>query len=303
MTSNNKMKILFIGTVDFSYSCLELLINNDFKICGVITKRSSKFNSDFKDLTPLCLNHDIPYFFDENPNVLTKEDFIAKHSPDIIYCFGWSYILPLSILNAAKHGVIGFHPALLPNNRGRHPIIWALFLGLDKTGSTFFEMDEGADTGDIISQREIEISSQDDAARLYEKIKEIALEQILEFSKIYEKEGGIPNKIIQNKNIGNSWRKRGKVDGRIDFRMTSSVIYNLVRALTHPYVGAHLETDNGDIKIWEVFISEVEYPNNFEPGKILDIIDDNKIVVKSYDGAVVLVKHEFNELPKINEYL
>lgn len=299
----NKMKILFIGTVDFSYSCLEHLIDNNFNLCGVITKRYSKFNSDYKDLSPLCLSNDIPIYYDEKVNTQTKEEFISEHSPDIIYCFGWSYILPPSILNAPKYGVIGFHPALLPNNRGRHPIIWALFLGLKKTGSTFFEMDEGADTGDIISQREIIISPHDNAALLYEKIKVSALNQILEFSYIYEKEGEIPDKVIQNKSLGNNWRKRGKIDGKIDFRMTSKAIYNLVRALTRPYVGAHIETENGDIKIWEISISEVGYPNNLEPGKILDILDNGEVVVKSYDGAVVLIRHEFIELPKINEYL
>ncbi|MBA6153404.1 formyl transferase [Gelidibacter gilvus] len=297
------MKILFIGTVDFSYSCLEHLIDNNFNLCGVITKRYSKFNSDFKDLSPLCISNDIPLYFDERLNPQTKEEFIAEHRPDIIYCFGWSHILRPSILNAAKYGVVGFHPALLPNNRGRHPIIWALCLGLDKTGSTFFEMDEGADTGDIISQRDIKISPHDDAATLYEKIKVSALNQLLEFSYIYENEGEISNKVIQNKILGNNWRKREKMDGKIDFRMTSNAIYNLVRALTHPYVGAHIETNNGDVKVWKTSISEVEYPNNLEPGKILDISDKGEVVVKSYDGAIVLIRHEFKELPKINEYL
>lgn len=67
-------------------------------------------------------------------------------------------------------GVIGFHPAALPNNRGRHPIIWALALGLNETASTFFKMDEGADTGDIVSQVKIPICESDYAADLYENI-------------------------------------------------------------------------------------------------------------------------------------
>lgn len=296
------MKILFIGTVDFSYSCLEHLIENSFKICGVITKKSSKYNADFKDLIPLCINNGIPYFFDEKSSKQTKEEFIAKCAPDIIYCFGWSHLLPQSILNATKLGVIGFHPALLPNNRGRHPIIWALFLGLNKTGSTFFEMDAGADTGDIISQREIIISYQDDAASLYEKIKNNALKQLIEFSHDYEKIGKVHQIIKQNKDCGNSWRKRGRMDGRIDFRMSSKAIYNLVRALTHPYIGAHLETEKGDIKIWKASISTIEYHKNIEPGKVLDV-KGGEIVVKTYDGAIILEDHNFNELPKTNEYL
>ncbi|PWH86406.1 formyl transferase [Brumimicrobium oceani] len=297
------MKILFIGTVDFSYSCLEHLIENNFKICGVITKRKSNFNSDFSDLTPLCNKFNIPTYFDEKSNNETKEEFISNQKPDIIYCFGWSYLLPTSILNATKHGVIGFHPSLLPNNRGRHPIIWALFLGLKKTGSSFFIMDKDADTGDIISQKVIKVSPQDTATTLYDEIKCIALNQIIDFSNHYQNKGEAPLRIKQNKNQGNSWRKRGKLDGIIDFRMNSLSIFNLVRALTHPYVGAHIEIENKEIKIWEVSISKVDYPINYEPGKVLDIIDNTKIVVKTYDSAIILEKHEFTELPKINEYL
>ena len=59
------------------------------------------------------------------------------------------------ILDLAPLGIIGFHPAALPRNRGRHPIVWALVLGLEETASTFFFMDKGADTGDILSQEKI----------------------------------------------------------------------------------------------------------------------------------------------------
>ena len=78
-------------------------------------------------------------------------------------------------------GVIGFHPAALPANRGRDPIIWALVLGLQETASTFFFMDEGADSGDIISQEYLIITDSDDAGILYEKITQTALKQLREF--------------------------------------------------------------------------------------------------------------------------
>ena len=78
--------------------------------------------------------------------------------PDIIFCFGWSSLIKSEVLNLTKLGVVGYHPAMLPNNRGRHPLIWAKILGLTQTGSTYFFMDEGADTGDILDQSSFEIS-------------------------------------------------------------------------------------------------------------------------------------------------
>ena len=85
-----------------------------------------------------------------------------------------------NILNLTPMGVLGFHPTKLPQNRGRHPLIWALALGLKKCLNIFF-MDEGADSGDILSQKDFDISHNDDAKTLYDKVVEIALEQIAQF--------------------------------------------------------------------------------------------------------------------------
>ena len=101
-----------------------------------------------------------------------------KRDPSIIFCFGWSRIVGNEILNIPKLGVIGFHPALLPFNRGRHPIIWALVLGLKETASTFFLMDNKPDTGDVISQERVPIFFEDDANILYKRISNTATKQL-----------------------------------------------------------------------------------------------------------------------------
>ena len=64
-------------------------------------------------------------------------------------------------------GVLGYHPTKLPANRGRHPLIWSLVLGLKQSASTFFFLDQDADSGDIISQKDFEILNTDDALALY----------------------------------------------------------------------------------------------------------------------------------------
>ena len=75
-------------------------------------------------------------------------------------------------------GVIGYHPAALPHNRGRHPIIWALARGLTQTASTFFLMDEGADTGAIVDQEPVPIGAHDDAGRLYARLQDMAIHKV-----------------------------------------------------------------------------------------------------------------------------
>ncbi|WP_107697501.1 formyltransferase family protein [Campylobacter concisus] len=293
------MKILFIGTVEFSYKALKKLIELNAEIVGICTKKKSDFNSDFADLTPLCKKAGIPFKYIDDINSNENIAWIRSLSPDIIFCFGWSNLIKKDLLGLPKMGVVGYHPALLPKNRGRHPLIWALALGLNDSGSTFFFMTEGADDGDILSQEKIEILYEDDAKSLYNKVSNVALKQIETF--LPKLQNNSFKTIKQNNDLANVWRKRGKVDGKIDFRMTSRAIYNLVRALTKPYVGAHVEYNGQDISIWKA--EEVEFDqNNIEFGKVLEN-DGKSIVVKTYDKAIKIIDHDFKELPKVGEYI
>ncbi len=278
------MNILFIGCVESSAVELELLIKNKKNIVGIITKERSAINADFFDLAPIGERYNIPVHYAKNINSIETQVFIKEQKPDIAYCFGWSQIISKEILEIPRLGVIGTHPTKLPYNRGRHPIIWALCLGLDKTASTFFFMNEGADTGDIISQREIVINYSDYAQDLYDRITEAECEQILEFTEALE--NNIYMRKKQDLSVGNSWRKRGKQDGIIDWRMSSRAIYNLVRALSHPYIGAEFEYNNKTYKVWkceEVIDASFE---NIEPGKIIRYVSKNDFYVKAYDNII-----------------
>lgn len=295
------MRIAYIGSVIFSAKALEKLISIKADVVGVVTKNESAFNSDFFDLSSIAQSNDIPFHYTSNINSPETVNWIKELNPDVVFCFGWSNLIKKEVLDISRLGVIGYHPTLLPYNKGRHPLIWAKVLGLEKSGSTFFFMDEGADTGDILSQKEFVINFEDDANVLYNRLIENALVQIEDFCS--QLETGNYTRIQQDITKGNTWRKRGKKDGIIDFRMNSSVICNLTRALTKPYVGAHIEYNGTDIKIWEVELSEYDSTNdNIEPGKILSILE-NKIEVKTGDSAIWLVNHEFIELPQVGTYI
>lgn len=293
------MRVLFIGTVNFSLQALKKIISLELNIVGVCTKRQSKFNSDFENLVPICESSNIPYYFASDINSSESINWIKDKKPDVIFCFGWSSLIKKELLNLTDLGVIGYHPAELPKNRGRHPLIWALVLGLESSASTFFFMDEGTDSGDILSQEVFQIEYEDDAQSLYEKMTKLALEQIENFVPLLLN-GSYP-RVTQNNSMANQWRKRGPKDGLLDFRMSSRAIYNLVRALTRPYVGAHLEHAGREVKIWKVreIINE---DSNIEPGKVIDVKEDT-ITLKCCDGAIEILEHEFKVLPQIGEYL
>jgi methionyl-tRNA formyltransferase len=149
------MKVFFIGAVHFSKRCLEELIRLKVEVVGVCTLSESPFNSDHFDLSSIAKEHSIPVR--SSPDVGSEDTlkWIRGLEPDVIFCFGWSKMIPDSVLTLPPLGAIGFHPASLPQNRGRHPLIWALALGLSETASTFFFMDAGADSGDLLSQEPV----------------------------------------------------------------------------------------------------------------------------------------------------
>jgi methionyl-tRNA formyltransferase len=294
--------ILFIGCVEFSQKSLDaVLAIRDVSVVGIITRTSSKFNSDFFSLEKTALERDIPCLVLQDNNQDVMYDWINQIQPDVIYCFGWSYLLNNRIISLPKKGTVGFHPAELPFNRGRHPLIWALALGLEKTASTFFMMNEGADSGDIISQVPIEIDSEDDARSLYDKVVSVALQQVRDITSrfILNTVHGIP----QDHSLANYWRKRSRIDGVIDWRMSFENIYNLVRSLRRPYPGATCSYKGQEYIVWLVRKSHSNTDVlNIEPGKVV-FIRNQAIVIKCGDGLVELVEHELSEIPQVGEYL
>jgi methionyl-tRNA formyltransferase len=293
------MKALFVGSVQWSKDALCKCFEIGIEIVGVVGKHEDGINSDFIDIGEVCRERNVAIFYDSNINAQHTLDWVKSKKPDVIFCFGWSHLLKNEILTVPSLGVIGFHPAELPMNRGRHPLIWALALGLEQTASTFFFMDEGIDSGDIISQQIFPIYYEDNAASLYAKMTRVALSQMEKF--IPALANGSFERIQQNHSKANIWRKRNKADGCIDFRMSSRSVYNLVRALSRPYSGAHIEKAGSDYKVWEVREEDIQL-KNIEPGKIIDV-KGTLFTVKCGIGAVSIVEHEFAEPPKLGEYL
>jgi methionyl-tRNA formyltransferase len=283
------MKILFIGSVEFSLRALEKIISVGGNVVAVCTLKESSFNADFCDLSKYSKEHGIPYFHVDDINSKESINWIAKFNPDVIFCFGWSQLLKEEILSMTSIGVVGFHPTALPANRGRHPIIWALALGLKKTASTFFFMDRGADSGDILSQSSILITDFDDARSLYDKVVMTALTQIERF--IPQLISGTYLRIKQDNSKANTWRKRGENDGLIDWRMSANTIHNTVKALAKPYVGADFQYKKIYHKLWKTELILGGY-DNVEPGKVIDIVDADYPIVKCGNDAIKLIDTE-----------
>lgn len=298
------MRIGFIGCVESSLVALQALLQDSkisYQVMGVITRKRSSFNTDFVDLTPICNSCSIPICYVDETSEEVALQFMRKLKVDVIFCIGWSSLLKESFLTVATHGVIGFHPAKLPANRGRHPIIWAITLGLGNTASTFFKMNSQADSGPIVDQFEIKIEDNYTARKLYDKILSSIAIQV---PQIAEKLAtGKLEYSEQNSLISNIWRKRSSRDGIIDFRMRSIDIHNLVAALSEPYPGSEVEYNTSFYKIWRSEQSTNTYQKNIEPGRVLEIKQDRILVKTAGLSAVYLWNQALSQILKEGDYL
>jgi methionyl-tRNA formyltransferase len=288
------MRIVFIGTVDFSQHCLQEVLRCGGKAVAVLTlsPERSRFNTDYADLRPVADKHGVPVHHIQKINEPTTVGLIRSLQPDVIFVFGFSQLITSEILRLPPLGCIGVHPTLLPKNRGRHPLIWALVEGLEESGLSFFYIDEGADSGDLLWQKAFPITLGDDAASLYVKIKALAAEAIAEF--LPQLEQGVAPRKPQNHALASYWRKRGEKDGEIHWDLPSLKTYNLIRALTRPYVGAHTFANGQKVIIWRAELPVSALPHeaaNLAPGTVFSQ-NEGSLAVRTGDAFLNLCEWE-----------
>jgi methionyl-tRNA formyltransferase len=284
------VRIVLIGTVAFTRRCLEEIVEAGAQVAAVLTlaPEQAVFNSDYVDLEPNARAHGIPVHRIRRTADTETIDLLQSLAPDVIFVFGWSQLLPPELLVLPPLGCIGTHPALLPHGRGRHPIVWTLVEGLERSGLTFFYLDEGADTGDILWQGAFDVTLEDDAATLYAKIEEEAARGIREF--LPQLAAGSAPRTPQDDTQATVWRKRTDEDRRIDWNAPSLVTYNLVRALTHPYVGATTTAAGGGVElvVWRARL--LEGPSAAAaPGTVL-AERGGGVEVRTGDASLLLVE-------------
>ena len=289
------MKIILIGAVYSSAAFLNTLLETRETVSGVITLDETtgrKRHSDYADLAPICSAAGIPC------HQLTSDSDIATivetDPPDLLLVWGWSRLIPKAVLKTAKIGCIGFHPAPLPNGRGRHPLIWSIILGLAETHVNFFELTDTADEGQILASASVRLDDTETARSLMEKTIRAAQTLIPSMFRSIANKGYFTGKPQSNYSV-ESWRKRNPADGRIDFRMSATHIDRLVRALSEPYPGADAMHCHGEIaKVWHVETIEENAALNFtEPGRVVEIIAGAPLV-RCGDGALIIRQHDFS---------
>ena len=244
---NKDIKIVFMGTPDFSVPVLEALIKN-YNVIGVVTQPDKQVGRHGEiRMTPvkeLSLKYNIPVI---QPERLRKEsDLVLALKPDLIITCAYGQIVPKEIIDYPKYHCINVHASLLPRHRGGAPIHRAIMEGDKETGITIMYMDYGMDNGDIIAQSAIPITNEDTAETLFEKLSQLGATFLIETLPQILNGNIIPTKQIESEATF-SYNIKPE-DEIIDFNQDAQVVYNQIRGL-NSWPVAYTILNNKRIKV------------------------------------------------------
>ncbi|HEY8365464.1 MAG TPA: methionyl-tRNA formyltransferase [Haloplasmataceae bacterium] len=293
------MRIVFMGTPEFSLNILQALIDNKYNVVGVVTQ-PDKIVGRKKLLTSppvklLAEKYDIPIF---QPDKI-KENYqqVLLWQPDIIITCAYGQIIPKVLLDYPKYKAINVHASLLPQYRGGAPIHRAIIDGQKKTGVTIMYMSEKMDAGDIISQQEVKITLQDDVKTLSDKLSVIGAKLLIDtLPSIFKNTNP---RIKQDESLVSYAYNISPQDEKIDWLQNALDVYNHIRGL-NPWPGAYALFDGLRVKIYKSEIVDEHYIG--EPGAIVDIKKDG-IIVKTLDYAIkiLMIQLEGKRIQSVKE--
>ncbi len=167
------MKFTVLGTSEFTLCCLKALLNAGQEISSIFSMPKSISPNNSVDITSFAKQNKIIYYEVKDINSSKTLRLLSMHFPDYILV-SWPKILKKEVLKIPKYFCIGTHPTALPFNRGRHPLQWIIALGVKKNKLSFFKINKGIDSGNILQQIPILITSNDSINNLNDKIRNIS---------------------------------------------------------------------------------------------------------------------------------
>jgi methionyl-tRNA formyltransferase len=275
------MRILFMGTPEFSVSVLDALIDAGHEIVAVFCQPPRPAGRGKKDRpTPvharalergLTVHHPMSLRTDES------KALIASIDADVGVVVAYGLILPQYMLDTPTHGCLNIHASLLPRWRGAAPIHRAIMAGDKETGVCIMQMDAGLDTGPVLMERTLEIGMEETTAQLHDRLATLgstaivdALADLTNLTATPQPEEGVTYA-----------EKIDKAESRIDWSAPAIEVDRKIRGLS-PFPGAWTEIDGQRVKLLASRLAE----GAGSAGELLD----NALTVACGDGAVQLLR-------------
>ena len=283
------MKLIFMGTPDFSVGTLEALIAAGHEITLVVSQ-PDKPKGRGHELTPTpvketALKHGLKVF---QPKRLKDPETIKtlEETPaDAIVVIAFGQIVPASILHMKKYGCINVHGSLLPKYRGAAPIQWAVIDGERESGVTIMQMDEGLDTGDMLLKGSVVLDEKETSGSLFDKLSALgaslcveALEKLERGELTPEKQGESPTEYA---------RMLTKEMGELDFFRDAVTLERLIRGF-NPWPSAYTRLGDKTLKIWAADVCEKQEPES-QPGTVTEVAKQD-FTVACGEGALKITE-------------
>lgn len=283
--------IVVFGYHDVGVECLDALISRGSRVLAVFTHRDNPEEKIwFRSVAQLARQRGIPV---HTPDSVNTPEWIARlreMKPDIIFSFYYRNMICQEILDIPHLGAFNLHGSLLPKYRGRVPINWAVLNGEIRTGATLHHMVKRPDAGDIVDQEAVPIGPRDTARDVFIKVT-AAARRVLERSLDAIRQGRAPRR-PQDESQASYFGGRKPEDGRIDWYADGARIFNLIRALTHPYPGAFTDVDGRRFHVWW---AEPRADGAGRPGQVLS---ETPLRVAAGKGSLEIVKWQWRGGPE-----
>ena len=304
-----KYKVVVFGVKDTSENIVSFIQENICPVDLVITisQEVTKKNqvAGYRGLSILTDKYGIPvheadsYFLTDDKTVRLMEN----NEFDIGISMGWQRLIPPSVLDKFKYGIYGFHGncGYLPFGRGRSPLNWSIILGDTRFNLNLFRYDEKADSPNVFATEMFSITPHDDIRTAQYKNMICSKKLIRKLLADYQR-GTITIK-SESKDFDSWYEKRTAADGKIDFRMRTREIYNLIRGVAAPFPGAFAYVRGLKLTVWEAHpFDEMMDFSDYAPGQVIDIFD-GKLIVRTVDGSLLIDRYECEEEVKILDIL
>ncbi len=259
------MKIIFMGTPDFSIPSLKTLLESRHDILAVVTapdkQRGRGRKVSFPPVKKFALQNNLlliqPEMLRNNPQFV---DELKKYDADLFIVVAFK-ILPEEVFTIPPKGSFNLHASYLPKYRGAAPIQWALISGETETGLTTFKLAEKVDTGNIYLQQKVAIKQADNFETLHDRLSELGANIVLDTVNLIESGDYVLNE--QDSSLASPAPKITKEIAKINWNRPANEIYNLIRGLS-PIPGAFFEFGGKQLKIFKSEIVERNELNPFE---------------------------------------
>ncbi|WP_367295083.1 methionyl-tRNA formyltransferase [Levilactobacillus yonginensis] len=291
--------VIFMGTPQFSAPILSSLIEHDYDVLAVVTQPDRRVGRKHvltaSPVKQVAVDHNIEVLQPEKISGSPEMQRTIDLAPDLIVTAAFGQFLPTKLLKAAKVAAVNVHASLLPKYRGGAPVHYAIMNGDKETGVSIMFMEKKMDAGDILSQKAIPITDQDDVGSMFDKLSDLGRDLLLETLPKLLAGDITPVKQAEDRVSFSPTIKSD--EERVDITLSARLFDCKVRAL-RPFPTAHIYLNGVRTKLWRVAILDEQ--TDLKPGQVVSRDKHHLAIATGEHGVISLEELQPAGKPKLS---